>query len=261
MIEVIIFTDIETLPTDDPDLIAAITNGVVPPKSMKKAETISAWEANEKPALVLEAIAKTSLDGGLGRCAAIAFAIGDGDILSEVAIEDDGRPTEDAERWMIEGLFAACEALYAEYGTPPILAGHNVAGFDLRWLWKRAIVLGITVPWWWPHDARSWDQDRLVDTMILWEGPRGYVKLDRLAARLGIRAKSDMDGSQVASVWAAGEYQRVREYCADDVRVVREVYHRLVGNTTAKPRKAKRKEVEAPPVDADQPEQESMLCF
>lgn len=227
MIEVTIFTDIETLPTDDADLIAAIVEGIKPPKSMKKADTIEAWEANEKPALILEAIARTSLDGGLGRCGCIGCGVANEPILSEAAVEDDGRPTEAAERWMIEGYFAACEAVYAQYGVPPIIAGHNVAGFDVRWLWKRAIVLGITVPWWWPHDARSWDQDRIVDTMLMWEGPRGYIKLDRLAARLGIRGKSGMDGSMVASVWAAGEYQRVREYCADDVRVVREVYHRL----------------------------------
>ena len=160
MIEVTIFTDIETLPTDDPVLIAAIAESIVPPKSMKKAETIAAWEATEKLVLILEAIAKTSLDGGLGRCACIGFGVANEPILSEAAVEDDGRHTEAAERWMIEGYFAACEAVYVQYGVPPIIAGHNVTGFDVRWLWKRAIVLGITVPWWWPHGLEGGQGDR-----------------------------------------------------------------------------------------------------
>lgn len=267
MLDLTIFFDIETLPARDPRLIEEIVETIAPPSRMSKAETIARWEAEEKPAAILEAVAKTSLDGGTGRLASIAFAIGDGDIMCEVAVEEDGTSSEDTERWLIGAFFSACEDVKAKYaGAPPIMAGHAILQFDLRWLWKRAVILGVQVPWWWPHNAKSWDQDRVYDTMVAWEGPSGRIRQDILARRLGIVGKPNgMDGSQVAKAWADGEFDRIRSYNADDVRCVREIYRRLEGHTTARPRKAKRPdrapaEIEAPPVDGGEYE-EFGVCF
>lgn len=269
MLDLTIFFDIETLPSNDVRLIDEITESISPPARMSKPETIAKWEIEEKPAAILEAVAKTSLDGGTGRLASIAFAVGSGDILCEVAVEADGTSSEDTERWLIGAFFDACEQVKKEFaGAPPIMAGHNILQFDLRWLWKRAIVLGVTVPWWWPHDAKSWDQDRVYDTMIAWEGHGGRIRQDTLARRLGIVGKAGgMDGSQVAQAWTDGEFERIRSYCADDVRCVREIYRRLTGHTTARPLKARRTdkapaEIEAPPVDASSEQYEPMeVCF
>ena len=261
MIEISIYFDLETLPTDCPVTIAEIAADITAPARMTKAETIAAWEANERPAAILEAVSKTALDGGTGRLASVAFAIGDGPIECALALDDDGTPSREAEIWLIESFFAACEALKSEFKTPPIMVGHNVLAFDLRWLWKRSIVLGIEPPWWWPHNARQWDEDRVQDTMTMWEGPKGRISQDTLARRLSIRGKSGFDGSMVAAAWQAGEYDRIAEYNRDDVRCVREIHRMITGHRPAKPQKAPKPVVEAPPVDAAEGEQESMVCF
>ena len=268
MLDLTIFFDIETLPSADARLIEEIADSIQPPSRMSKPETIAAWIANEKPEAIREAVAKTSLDGGTGRLASIAFAVGHGDIMCEVAVEADGTSSEDTERWLLTAFFDACEAVKVKYaGAPPIMCGHNILGFDLRWLWKRAVILGVPIPWWWPHDAKSWDTDRVYDTMVAWEGPGGRIRQDVLARRLGIKGKpGGFDGSMVAQAWIDGEHDRVRDYCADDVRCVREIYHRLTGHTTVKPRKARKPdpapaEIEAPPVDASEQHEPMEVCF
>lgn len=233
MIEISIFFDIETLPTERPDLIAAIAEGVRPPAAMKKADTILRWEIEEKPTAVADAIAKTSFDGGTGRIAAIGWAIGDTEEVAGASVDEHGTHTEAAERMLLQGFFAECDAVRREHGVPPILIGHNVTGFDIRWLWKRAIVLGIRPPYWWPVDAKPWDAERVVDTMELWEGRGGRIGLDRLARILGLGGKGGIDGSMVAGMWREGRYEEVREYCADDVALVRDVWRRITGHVPA----------------------------
>ncbi|HDZ73187.1 MAG TPA: hypothetical protein ENH55_10490 [Aurantimonas coralicida] len=227
MIDDKLFFELETLPTIDPDLIADIAAGVTHPAAMKKAETIAAWEADHRDAAIKEAVAKTALDGGLGRIASIAWAVADGEIVAGTSATDDGY-AEAQERWLIEGFFAVAEGLYREYRSQPVLVGHHIVGFDIRWIWKRAIVLGIRVPDWWPVDARPWSQD-VPDTMVMWEGARGWISQDRLARILGLPGKGDVDGSQVSALWEAGEYERVREYNADDVATVRAIWQRITG--------------------------------
>ena len=41
--------------------------------------------------------------------------------------------------------------------------------------------------------------------------------LDTWAKMVGLPGKGDVDGSQVAELWAAGEHERIRSYCLDDV--------------------------------------------
>ena len=43
-----LYLDIETIPAQSPEAHAAIAENVKPPAQMKKAETIAAWEANDK---------------------------------------------------------------------------------------------------------------------------------------------------------------------------------------------------------------------
>lgn len=224
----LIFFDIETLPTVDPAVMADIAAGLRHPASMKKAHTIASWEANDKPGAVLEAIAKTSFDGGYGRLASVAWCVGDGEIVAGTSAGPDGYE-ERIERILIEGFFETLHAVRAENRLPPRMAGHFITGFDLRFLWHRAIVLGIRPPDWWPVDARSWDSSKVHDTMTMWAGGRDHIGQDRLARILGIRGKSDVDGSQVAALWEAGEYERIRVYNADDVRCCREIWCRITG--------------------------------
>ncbi|MEF2551018.1 hypothetical protein VQ042_06510 [Aurantimonas sp. A2-1-M11] len=229
MIDDKIFFDIETLPSLDPDIIADITAGVSPPATMKKPETIAAWMENERPAAIEEAVRKTSLDGGLGRLASICWAKADGEILGAHTAGPDGW-SEDAERQLISGFFAEANAFY-EAVAGAVLTGHNIIGFDIRWLWKRAVILGVPVPHWWPLNARPWSPE-VCDTMFLWEGPRAkFISQDRLGKILGLGGKGPIDGSQIAEIWDAGRYEDVLNYNADDVSKCRKMWARITQHT------------------------------
>ena len=219
-----LFWDIETLPTNDEALIADITASVTHPATMKKPETIAAWEANEKPAAILEAVRKTSLDGGLGRLASICWAKGDGEVVGSHTAGADGW-SENAERELIAGFFAEANAFYDEVAGA-VLTGHNILQFDIRWLWKRAIVLGIAVPHWWPLHARAWSPE-VADTMTMWEGATKFISQDRLGRILGLGGKGPIDGSQVADLWNAGRYDDILAYNGDDVSKCRRMWSRI----------------------------------
>ena len=229
MIECSIFFDVETLPTDNADLIADIAATVRPPATMSKPETIAKWEEEQRPAAVAEAVRKTSLDGGLGRIASISWAIGAGEIVAAHTAGPDGYD-EQIERRLLAGFFDECEALYREYRSQPVLVGHNVLGFDIRWLWKRAVILRVPIPDWWPVDAKAWSRD-VYDTMLAWEGHGGRISQDRLARILGLQGKRGVDGSMVAGMWDEGRYDEISDYCGDDVECVREIWKRLTGWT------------------------------
>lgn len=224
MIEDKFFFDIETLPTLDEALIAEISASITPPGSMKKADTIEKWMADERPAAILEAVRKTSLDGGLGRLASICWAKADGEVVGAHTAGPDGW-SEDAERQLISGFFAEADAFYKEVAGA-VLTGHNIINFDVRWLWKRAIVLGVFVPHWWPIHARPWSPE-VFDTMTAWEGPTKFISQDRLGRILGLGGKSDIDGSQVAEIWDSGRYDDILTYNGDDVVKVRRMWARI----------------------------------
>ncbi len=178
-------------------------------------------------AAIEDAVRKTALDGGYGRIASIAWAVGDDEIEGYTsAHRGEWNPT--TEQGLLITFFKAAEALERTTGGA-ILVGHNIAGFDIRWLWKRAVILGIEVPDFWPVDARPWERDRIVDTMLMWEGHGGRISQDRLARCLGLAGKGDVDGSKVADMGAAGRFEDVLSYNKDDVRTVRQIWSRITG--------------------------------
>lgn len=212
--------DIETLGTNDESLIE-----VKPPGTMKKAETIAKWEAEEKPQAIKEALAKTGLDGLYGSICVVAWAWDDGPVSHEsVSVAD--------EKTVLEFFF---EEIMQETSIPLqgrsidsslVVVGHNIVNFDLRFILHRAIIHGVKPP---PAlmkciQAKPWD-NAIADTMNMWH-PVNKVSLDKLCKALGIQGKGDMDGSMVAEVWPT-DPQKVIDYCRGDVERVRQVYKRL----------------------------------
>ncbi|WP_246332883.1 hypothetical protein [Aureimonas mangrovi] len=196
---------------------------------MKKPETIQKWVDEERPGAVAEAVAKTALDGGYGLVASIAWAIGDGPVVAATSAGKNGYD-QAIERALIEGFFGELERLRADSRVSPTLVGHCISSFDVLFLWRRAIVLGIAPPSWWPVHAAPWKADDLQDTMLMWCGPKGgFISQDRLARILGLKGKGDIDGSKVAALWEAGRYEDVRIYNADDVECCRRIWCRLTG--------------------------------
>lgn len=215
-----LYLDIETIPARDPAVIAQIAADVKPPAAMKKAETIAAWEANDKEKAVFEAVAKTSFDGGYGQVCCIGWAWDDD---RPNTFHMDGAMTEDA---VLAGFASLMSATRPSFEMP-VIVGHYVADFDLRFLWQRAFSLGVTMPAWWPRDPKPWSKE-VHDTMTMWAGAKGSISLDKLCRVLGVQGKGDVDGSMVAGMFERGEYDAIAEYCMDDVERVRAIHRKML---------------------------------
>jgi hypothetical protein len=215
--------DIETIPTDDPEVIAEIAAGITPPKTMSKADTIAKWEAEEKPAAVAEAVARTAFDGGLGSIVCIGLAVDDGPAWS-VCGPDEYEVLMGAFAYMVDH----CRTYKGGGTESTCVVGHNVADFDLRFLWQRAVVHGLRLPSCLPRSPKPWDKT-VADTMAMWNPNREKrVSLDRLCRILKVpTSKGDMDGSKVAETAAAGDWDKIARYCEADVIATRACYLKM----------------------------------
>lgn len=222
-----IYLDIETIPAQGAGVREEIAAGIAPPGNYKKAETIAEWKREQKPALVEEAWRKTSFDGALGQIACASLAIDDAPPVAFYA-EDWAR----AEPGILRNLFAAIRAAHdLARMTRPVFVGHNIAGFDLRFLFQRAVVHGIEPPAVIPFAARPWD-DCIFDTMVAWAGVGNRVGLDKLCRALGVPGKGseigeEIDGSKVWGFVADGRIADVAEYCKADVERTRALHRRM----------------------------------
>jgi len=106
------------------------------------------------------------------------------------------------------------------------LIGHNVLGFDLPFLQARSVIHKVK-----PSrtlDLRRYSTATVYDTQQVWSnwGRKRFPKLDLLAAILELEAKSG-SGDQVREWFEAGDWERIRQYCMQDVRLTCGVYRRM----------------------------------
>ena len=221
-----IFLDIETIPCQTPgygdDLRAELAASAEQrkaeckaPANYKDAEKIEAYlvEARRKIDDDIDADAEkqyraTSLDGTFGEVFCVAWAIEDG----RIEVSD------------LPGALNALGAAYEPRDVPCII-GHNVQ-WDIRFMWQQAKIKNIAAPRWWPIKAKPWE-DAIFDTMTQWAGVGNRIKLDKLCKAFGVKGKNGFDGSMVYDAWLDGRHDQIREYCADDVMRVRELYRRM----------------------------------
>lgn len=207
--------DIETMPTQDPEVIEQFRATIKPPATHKKPETIAAWIEENAESALAELVAKTSFDGMYGRVACIAFTADDGDIYSSLPTDSEGDAIQRFYDWIPEF-------------TGTTFCGHNIAGFDLPFLKHRSIILGIKPPrnLMSAMIAKPWDTC-IADTMLMWSQEREKrASMDKICKALGIAGKDGFDGSMVAETWPV-DPQKVIEYCKDDVRRTVAMYKRM----------------------------------
>lgn len=219
-----LYLDIETIPAQSPEVHAIIAESVKPPAQMKKSDTIAAWETNDKAQAVRDAISKTSLDGAYGHICCIGFALNDAKTDCRY-LPDLHSPALEAEQ--LRGFFTAADEIGLNNPRPVCIVGHNVVGFDIRFIWQRAIILGVRVPHWFPRDPKPWGNEAF-DTMTAFAGQRNTISMDRLSKVLGLAGKGDIDGSMVAGLWEAQRSDDIAQYCMDDVERTREIHHRMM---------------------------------
>jgi len=211
-----IYLDIETIPSQSPELLARFMAEVKAPATYKKQDSSDAWLAENREIAAREAMAKTSFDPAHGHICTIAWAVGDHVIHSSHA------STVAAETAVLSNFFADLDDYHSQ-----VFVGHYINGFDLRFILCRAVVLGVKIPRCIPRDPKPWGNS-CFDTMTAWAGQRGTISMDNLSRALGIEGKSDFDGSMVAEAWANGEHAKIEEYCRHDVQVVRDIHRKFM---------------------------------
>ena len=216
--ELFTYFDIETIPCQAPEYLDDLRKTVAAPARLSKPESIEKWLHDNREKAAKESLEKTSFDGGRGHVCTISWAKNDGLIktLHAHQISD--------ERGIVKGFFESLDLYHSE-----TLVGHYITGFDIQFLTKRAIVLGVELPpnSAFPRDPKPWGKG-IHDTMTMWAGVRDRISLDALCNILGIPGKGDFDGSMVADAWANGRHKKIAEYCADDVSRTREIHKRFL---------------------------------
>ena len=236
-----VYFDIETIPLQDIDLKADLFNEhcaklpellaeVKAPGNYKDAAKIAEYVSAERAKIEAGHDAafddwwlKTSLDGAYGQICCIGFAIDDGPTQ---AIAQD-KHTKSSEKESLEIFFSQLTNLYSPTDHFRFI-GHNSNAFDIPFIWKRCIILGVKPPIWFPRDPKPWSETTF-DTMIAWNSaqPRQGGSMERICKVLGIPGKGDMDGSKVWPAVRDGRIDEVASYCMDDVRRTREMHRRM----------------------------------
>lgn len=219
-----IYFDIETIPCTWPGILEEFAAGVTPPATYKKPESIAAWLEENREAEAEAAWLKTSFDGGMGQICVIGWAVDDEPAMS-MQVDD---LSAESEAQLLGHWFAwLTNCRSGTSGTRPVLVGHNHVGFDIPFLWKRAMVHGIKPPMWFPRNPKPW-ADSVEDTMLLWDSnQRAGSSMDRLCRILGIEGKGDMDGSKVWPMVREGQIDLVAAYCKQDVERTRAMHRRM----------------------------------
>ena len=213
-----IYLDIETIPCQQAGFKETIE--IKPPGTLKKAESIAEWEKESKPALIEEAYLKTSFDGGLGQICAIAWAVNDDDV--EWLYTPNNSP--EAVRELLIDFFDCLTRSFTQ-SDRFVWTGHNIAGFDLPFLWKQCVIYNVKPPFFFPKNPKPWDQN-IFDTMVQWDS-KNFVSMDKLCKILGLPGKEGISGADVWPMIQEGKWEEVGVYCARDVERTRRLYKRM----------------------------------
>lgn len=229
-----LFIDIESIPGQHPAIKAQIMEDLEAEKAEVKApanykdpakiaEYVSAKHAEIETQLD-ERWRKTALDGTRGEIVCISWAFDDSPIKHHWRDYQS-----ESEAVMLKRFYN--DVGLETNGRPPCFIGHNVLGFDLRFIFQRSVILNVRPTIVLPHDARG-NGPYLFDTMLAWAGWGNRVSLDKVCKALGVACKGTelgepMDGSMVWDKVQAGRIQDVVTYCDADVDRVRQIYNRM----------------------------------
>jgi hypothetical protein len=219
-----IFLDLETIPDQRAGALERIRLGISAPGQYKKPESIAEWLRDNADSEAENQWRKTALDGGTGQVICIGYAVEDEpvQVISRHLNQSEG----DLLRAFNKAIGEALDDRN-EVDRQITYIGHNAAGFDLPFLYKRYVVNGIKPRARLFQHARP-GSDNVADTMLLWAGYGNRISLDNLCSALGIPSPKDgIDGSQVWDFVQAGKIAEVAEYCKRDVEAVRTIYRRL----------------------------------
>ena len=235
-----LFIDLETIPSQHPEALAAVRAALKPPGTLKKPESIAAWWESEADTAAAETWRKQALDGGTH-----------GEIVSIAVVSEDGQEWVrcrnlpghgDTEAALLSDFIAVVEEWTRQEAARVVpnhpdawpidnhfLIAHN-ATFDVPYVWRRCIVNRVPVPPWLPSPAARVGQ-HYGCTMLAWAGYGNRVSLDSLCKALGVDSPKaeGMDGGKVFDAWLLGEHGRIAAYNLADAKATAECWHILQG--------------------------------
>lgn len=232
-----IYVDIETAPTSDLGAIAEIEAGVTAPANYSKPESIQQWLETKGQAAKREAVGKTALDAGMGSIIAIGIATDDFDPVV-LTRDPDSENDSDLLRVFcdhVEELLNDATPISPTDGErlfkpEPWWVGHNVS-FDLGFIWRRAVINGITPPFAIPSPDEIRHGKNCFCTMTAWAGFGQRISLSRLSRALELpdpkQNEEGISGANAWEFWHQGDLDTVQKYCAADVIAARSIFHRM----------------------------------
>lgn len=184
-----------------------------------------------------EDIQQTALDWTLGRILCIGTLVLDDEnrIDAPEAFLSNIDPKDD----FAQSIAKEADALrrFWSFVQPnDYFIGHKILDFDLPFIWNRSLICNVrpSCPLHLGHKTVQYT----FDTMQVWshwpDSPqvRLFVSLDRLSKVLALGCKSG-SGDQVYKSWVNREFDRVRDYCLNDVRLEAELYRKLTSGGSA----------------------------
>ena len=199
-----LFFDIET--EANPDALEFLPEPTAPANYKDEAKIAAYIEEKRQ-----QEIERAALDADYGRIVAIGLKVKSGPVISMVYPQDN-------EADML-GVF--WQTLYEQKG---LCCGYNVLGFDLPYMLRRSMELGVPVVFK-PNLAKY----RLLPTLDLmgvlynWQNFKG---LKFVAQRYGLENPlPELDGSQVANMDA----ETLRAYVENDVNLVYQLWQKMNG--------------------------------
>jgi len=220
----ILHIDIETIPSQLEWVKQDIMDTIKPPATIKKQESIDKWMKDKSATAANDKWLKTSFNGAVGEIICIAWAFDD------EPVQVIGRELFETESDMLTGFMNHLDMVStSERGIKKEITwcGHYITGFDLRFLWQRMVVNNVKMLVEIPYNAKPWSQS-VFDTCHEWKGDNsGYGSLDMAAKILGIEQEKTMSGADVWPEIQAGNYEKVFDYCKQDVEICRQVYNRI----------------------------------
>lgn len=104
------------------------------------------------------------------------------------------------------------------------VVGHNIFGFDLPFLCRRSLIVGVDIP---PTviDRRGYWHESFVDLMKVWQfgNRQDYVKLEALGQAFELGGKTEgVSGADFASLWES-DRSKATEYVFRDVELTLQI--------------------------------------
>lgn len=230
--------DIETAPTSDERILDRIREGIKPPGNYKKPESIEEWHRTQGHQAFEDAVARTALDGMRGDVIAVGYQHLD-------FVRDRGRLRFRSEKPVtirirkersvgnfLHGVMGPEHVPEdGEENAPEIfrmIAGHNIAAFDLPFMWQQCLRHRVEWPRSWPVLPKPWSNG-VMDTMFGLVGTKATISLKDAAYALGVRwDEASIPSAEVPKAWDDEKDDLIEAHLKNDLLATAEITKILI---------------------------------